>query len=114
MAAIVMMLAWASVVLSQDGGGDPWLFGTRGMPRPDGIQIQTDPGTGQRYTYTARARRDGSIVIQRNGVAWVTLATQHNDFLLSDPNGTGRTIVRMFQSDSRGGGTPVKVRAQVR
>ncbi|MEA2786540.1 MAG: hypothetical protein QOF71_2644 [Candidatus Eremiobacteraeota bacterium] len=115
LAAIVVMLGWASVARSQDSGTDWWLYGTRGMPRPDGFLKRVDPNTGNHYDYEARARRDGSIVISRNGKTWVTLSTKNNDFMLSDPNGGGMTVVRMFQSPSRGGAAaPVKIRAQGR
>jgi hypothetical protein len=127
-ATTVALLMWASAVLSQAGGHYPfWEYGTDGMPRPDGIITQQDPpppaAPGDRvrqppvYTYKATSRADGSILITRNGVNWVTLANTKTQFLLSDPNGTGHPVVKFDHASAHGGAVPVlpsKIRAQVR
>jgi hypothetical protein len=126
-ATIFALLTWASAVLSQVGGHYPyWEYGTDGMPRPDGIITQQDPpppgqpgGRTRRppvYTYKATSRADGSILITRNGVKWVTLANVNHQFTLSDPNGTGHPVVKFDQSKPHAGGPvpPSKIRAQVR
>jgi hypothetical protein len=124
-AVIVVMLATASAVFSQYGGHYPyWEYGVDGMPRPDGIITQQDPPPpgqpGGRlrqppvYTYKATSRPDGSILITRNGAAWVTLANTSTQFLLSDPNGTGHPVVKFDHASGHGGAMPVKIRAQVR
>src|SRR6202163_3490705 len=126
-AAIVAMLACASAVFSQYGGHYPfWEYGTDGMPRPDGIITQQDPpppiAQGQRrppppvYTYMAKPRPDGSTLIYRNNVLWVTLANTSTQFLLSDPNGTGHPVVKFDHPRSHGAvpAVPSKIRAQVR
>jgi hypothetical protein len=122
-ATIVALLTWASTVFSQPYGDPFYEYGDGGMPRPDGIIVQRGaPPPGERiaartYTYKATSRPDGSISITRNGVAWVTLANKNHQFLLSDPNGTGHVVVKMFGLPTRGGAVPLgasKVRAQVR
>jgi hypothetical protein len=125
-AVVVAMLVWASAVLSQGGGHYPfWEYGTDGMPRPDGIIQQQDPpppvSPGDRhpkppvYTYQAKPQANGSILIYRNGVLWVTLANTSTQFLMSDPNGTGHPVVKFDHASSHGGPVPPsKVRAQVR
>ena len=118
-AVIVAVLACASAVLSGGGSYAFWEYGTDGMPRPDGIITQQDPtspnGRQRRpppvYTYMAKPQPDGSIPIYRNGVLWVTLANTKDQFLLSDPNGTGHPVVKFDHASSHGGGAPVKVRA---
>ena len=125
-AALVAMLTLASAVFSQPYLDQYYDYGDGGMPRPDGIRVQTAPAPGVlppgharviTYTYNATSRPDGSILITRNGVKWVTLANKNHQFLLSDPNGTGHVVVKMFGFPTRSGGAPqppVKVRAQVR
>jgi hypothetical protein len=122
-AVIVVMLAMASAVFSQYGGKYPfWEYGVDGMPRPDGIIQQQDPtppvspghGHPPVYTYMAKPRPDGSILIYRNNVLWVTLANTSTQFLLSDPNGTGHPVVKFDHASGHGGAIPSKIRAQVR
>jgi hypothetical protein len=126
-AAVVLMIAWAAVALSQGGGRYPfWEYGVDGMPRPDGVIQQQDgpPPIAQGhapsrqppvYTYKATPHPDGSISIYRNNVLWVTLANTSTQFLLSDPNGTGHPVVKFDHASSHGGAMPPsKVRAQVR
>jgi hypothetical protein len=124
-AVIVVMLAMASAVFSQSGGKYPfWEYGVDGMPRPDGIIMQQDPPPGGQpggrtrqppvYTYMAKPRPDGSILIYRNNVLWVTLANTSTQFLLSDPNGTGHPVVKFDHASGHGGAIPSKIRAQVR
>jgi|GEM_PF-2858254 len=128
MATVFALLTWASAVLSQAGGHYPfWEYGVDGMPRPDGVITQQDPlppaAPGHPihlppvYTYKAQSRADGSILIYRNNVLWVTLANTKTQFLLSDPNGTGHPVVKFDHASGHGGAmpvVPVKVRAQVR
>jgi hypothetical protein len=109
-AVIVAVLACASAVLS---GGGPYIFGEGGMPRPDGMMVQQDPGRPP-ITYNARARADGSILITRNGVAWITVANTKTDFVLSDPNGTGRPVIKFEHSSGHGGAVPIRLRAPAR
>ena len=123
-AAIVAILACASVALSGGGSYPFWEYGVDGMPRPDGIIVQQDPtppiAQGQpsrppvSYTYKATSQPDGSIVITRNGAKWVTLANTSTQFLLSDPNGTGHPVVKFDHASSRGRAMLSKIRAQVR
>jgi hypothetical protein len=104
-AVIVVMLACATAVLS---GGGPYVYGVDGMPRPDGPQA--DGG----INYDAVSRRDGTILITRNRVPWITLANSKSAFLLSDPNGSGHTIVKFEHASSGGHGAAVRVRAPAR
>ena len=126
-AIVAMMLAWASAVLSYPyGDADPYYeYGDGGMPRPDGIIVQHGPppgmapgghgpSTGITYTYNATTRPDGSILITRNGAKWVVLANKKHQFLLSDPNGTGHTVVKMFGFPTGGRSTPVRLRDPAR
>ncbi len=124
-AMIIALLTWGSAVFSQTYGDPYYEYGDGGMPRPDGIIVQRGgppPGPGERtmartYTYNATSRPDGSISITRNGVKWVILANKNHQFLLSDPQGTGHVVVKMFGLPTRGGAVPLgssKVRAQVR
>ena len=109
-AIVAMMLTWASAVLSYPLIGDgPYEYNVDGMPRPDGFLRQQNPGHPP-INYHAQARSDGSIVITRNGVKWVTLSNKNHEFQLSDPNGTGRTVVRMYGVSGHGA-APIKVRA---
>ncbi|HEY0383800.1 MAG TPA: hypothetical protein VGC72_16525 [Candidatus Elarobacter sp.] len=92
---VLVMLACASVVLSQGRGAYPfWDYNVDGMPRPDGEFVQRDPGR-RPDAYAAKSRADGSILITHNGAQWVTLSVQKNQFILSDPNGTGHAVVKM-------------------
>ena len=125
-AVVVAMLACASAVWSQHGGSYPfWEYGTDGMPRPDGIIQQQDPpppvsqghAPGRPsvvYTYKATPRPDGSIVIYRNNVLWITVANTKTQFLLSDPNGTGHPVIKFDHASGHGGAMPVNLRARVR
>ena len=113
-AIVAMTLTWASAVfsypLTKDGS---YNYDVDGMPRPDGFLRQQNPGQPVE-TYNAQARRDGSIMITRNGVKWVILSNKNHEFQLSDPNGTGRTVVRMYGVSGHGAAAPVKIRAQGR
>lgn len=109
-AAIVLMLAWATAVF---GGGGGYDYNVDGMPRPEGPFEDKAPGQPP-ISYFARAQRDGSILITRNGVKWITLANRKHEFQLSDPNGSGKTIVRMYGVGGHGNAAPVKLRGPVR
>ena len=109
-AVVVAILACVSVVLSCCG----YVYDPDGMPRPDGMMVLQDPGRPP-ITYNAIPRRDGTILITRNGVAWITLANTKTAFLLTDPNGTRQTVVTFNHANSHGGhAEAVKVRAPVR
>lgn len=110
-AAIIVMLAWATAGLSDDGCCPSFDYGPRGMMRPDGT-IQQRVGHNPPIDYTAKPQRNGSYLILRNGVAWITLSTQKNQMIaIGDPNGTGQPVVKIDQTSGHGGGAPVKLRA---
>ncbi len=108
-ATIIAMLAWAAAGLSQ--GGPYFEYDPDGMMRPDGTIQQYPGGHRPMLTYTAKPQHNGSYLVLRNGVAWITLSTQKNQFVISDPNGTGQAVVKLDQTSRHGGGAPVKLRA---
>ena len=108
MATIIAMLAWAAAGLSQ--GGPFFEYDPDGMMRPDGTIQQYPGGHRPNISYTSKPQRNGSYLILRNGVSWITVSTQKNQFVISDPNGTGQAVIKLDQSGGQKG-APVKLRA---
>lgn len=105
--AIVIMLAWAQITLGD--GRTYFEIDPDGMMRPDGTIQQRVMGHPP-INYTSKRTHDGAYLILRNGVPLITVSAQKNQYIVSDPNGTGQPVIKLDQSGGQKG-APVKLRA---
>jgi hypothetical protein len=91
-AVVVGLFFLAAAIVYACCGEINWDPGSGGVMPPDKV-VQKN-GDGQIFVYDVAASKVGSITLNRNRAGYITIVKKGGQYLISDPRGTGETIIR--------------------
>lgn len=87
-AALCLIVTGAVLAFPPPGGG-PFIL--NGMMGPDNFMVH--PDHGRPITYSQKMNRDGSYLVSRNGVPWLTISHKNGVVEVRDPNGAPAVVI---------------------
>jgi hypothetical protein len=94
-AAIVIALVMLAAAAVYAACCDPFVFGIMPPERPAPGSTDVQYGDGQRYVYKVTSARGGATTFSRNDTLWLTVKVTPSGYEISDPRGTGKTVIRL-------------------
>ncbi len=95
-AAIVIALVTLAAAAVYAACCNPFVFGIMPPEGPAEGSKQTQTGNGETYVYKVTSvNRARGTTFSRNGVLYLTVKVTPTGYEISDPRGTGKTVIKL-------------------